>query len=208
MPLDEKLQEHLNDLEIKRLKQIEHLRSLNKKEQKEYISTMVARYIYANCEHGVEEIPFAWFSKEYNELDNDLLEELFIHAQTIFALYKIIKNDRFLVFYGRTGENHTDKVQLVMDKSHPKYLKTFKALNRLNEYVYVKYGLSLSRQRIEHDTYCNMTSSEGLENHTKVGIEYISHVLNTKDLLNLNKSIDPKIEEYMRSIYEGEGCIV
>jgi hypothetical protein len=82
------LNQYLNDLEIKRLKQIDHLRSLNKKEQKEYISTMVARYIYANREHGVEEIPFTWFSKEYNALDTDLLEELFIHAQTIFALYK------------------------------------------------------------------------------------------------------------------------
>jgi hypothetical protein len=88
LSLDRELNQYLNDLEIKRLKQIEHLRSLEKKEQKEYISKMVAHYIYANREHGVEEIPYAWFSKEYNELDNDLLEELFIHAQTIFALYK------------------------------------------------------------------------------------------------------------------------
>ena len=122
--------------------------------------------------------------------------------------YDIIKNDHFLVFHGRQGDNHTNKVQLVMDKSHPKYLKTFKAIKKLNEYVYDRYELSLFRQRTEHETYCNMPSSEGLQEHTKVGIEYISRVLNTKDLLNLNRSIEPKVEEYIRTIYEGEGCIV
>ena len=121
--------------------------------------------------------------------------------------YEIIKNDLFLVFYGRVGENYTEKVQFVMDKSHPMYLKTFKAMKKLNEYVYDKYELSLFRQKIEHDTYCNMPSSDGLQEHANVGIEYISRVLNTKDLLNLNTSIDPKIEEYIRTIYEGEGCI-
>jgi len=124
------------------------------------------------------------------------------------ALNGELIEDNFLAFYGRTDEYNTDKIQLVMDKNHPKYLKTFKALKRLNEYVYERYELSLFRQRIEHESYCNMPSSEGLENHTKVGIEYISHALNTKDLLNLNTSIDPKIEEYMRTIYDGEGCIV
>lgn len=88
MSSDVKLHHYLKDLEDKRLKHIEHLRSLTKKEQKESISTMVAHYIYAHREHGVDKIPYAWFSKEYRELDTDLLEELFIHAQTILALYK------------------------------------------------------------------------------------------------------------------------
>lgn len=136
---------------------------------------------------------------------NPYLEERLQHR---IDNYEIIKNDRLLVFYGRTGENHPENVQLVMDKSHPKYLKTFKAIKKLNEYVYERYELSLFRQRIEHETYCNMPTADGLQEHTKVGIEYISRVLNTKDLLNLNSSIDPKIEEYMRTIYEGEGCIV
>jgi len=57
MSLDGELHQYFNDLEIERLKQIEHLRSLNKKEQKESISKMVARYIYANREHGVEGDP-------------------------------------------------------------------------------------------------------------------------------------------------------
>ncbi|MDD5387317.1 MAG: HD domain-containing protein [Sulfuricurvum sp.] len=119
--------------------------------------------------------------------------------------YDIVKNDPFLAFYGRRGE---EKIQLILDKSHPKYLKTFKAIKKLNEYVYETYELNLFRQRFEHDTYCNIPTAEGLQEHTKVGIQYISHVLNTKDLLNLNTSIDPKIEEYIRTIYEGEGCIV
>jgi GTP diphosphokinase / guanosine-3',5'-bis(diphosphate) 3'-diphosphatase len=135
---------------------------------------------------------------------NPYLEE---RLQSRIDNYEIIKNDRFLVFYGRMGDNHTEKVQLVMDKSHPKYLKTFKALKKLNEYVYDRYELSLFRQRIEHESHCNMPTAEGLKDHIKVGIEYISHVLNTKDLLNLNTLIDPKIEEYIRTIYEGEGCI-
>lgn len=115
--------------------------------------------------------------------------------------------DNFLAFYGVTGENHTGKIQLIMDKSHPKYLKTFKALNRLNEYVYQKYELSLFRQKIEHETFCNMQTVDGLNDHERVGLSYIVQTLNSHDLLNLNKSIDPKIEEYMRTIYDGEGCL-
>ncbi|MFA6145022.1 MAG: HD domain-containing protein [Sulfurimonas sp.] len=119
--------------------------------------------------------------------------------------YDIVKNDPFLAFYGRRGE---ENIQFVLDKSHPKYLKTFKALKKLNEHLYKTYELSLFRQRIEHDTYCNMPTAEGLQEHTKVGISYILDVLNSKDVVNLDKLTDEKVNQYLNDLYDGEGCIV
>lgn len=116
--------------------------------------------------------------------------------------------DNYLAFYGRAGEYHTEKIQLILDKNHPKYLKTFKAINRLNEYVYEKYEINLFRQRIKSDTFTNMPTIDGLAEHKRVGLKYIVNTLNTKDLLNLNKQVDIKIDKYMTTIYDGEDCFI
>ncbi|WP_457749131.1 HD domain-containing protein [Sulfurimonas sp.] len=103
--------------------------------------------------------------------------------------------DDFLVFF--VGEQ-----QLVLDKNHKKYLKTFKALNRLSEYVKKEYDLTL------FDNWLNRDELTLAGKKDRLGINYITQVLNTKDLLNLNKQTDDKIAKFITLIYEGEGCIV
>lgn len=124
------------------------------------------------------------------------------------ALNGELIEDNYIVFYGRTGEYNTEKIQLVLDKNHTKYLKTFKALNRLNEYIFKEYELSLFRQRVIDETYTYMPTKDGLENHKKVGVSYIMEVLNTKNLLDLNKQTDDKIEKFITAILDGEECIL
>ena len=63
-------------------------------EQKYFVGQIVIRDVDMSIFYGpvrdcgpIKEFPFDRFSDKFRELDNDLLEELFIHAQTIFALY-------------------------------------------------------------------------------------------------------------------------
>lgn len=108
--------------------------------------------------------------------------------------YEVEKDDNFLAFYSK------DK-QLVLDKNHPKYLKTFKAINRLNEYALKKYELDM------FDTHTHTPTKDGLEKHKKVGVSYIMQVLNSKNLLDLNTQIDSKIDRFISTILDGEDCI-
>ena len=108
--------------------------------------------------------------------------------------YEVEKGDDFLAFY-------SDKKQLVLDKSHIKYLKTFKAINRLNDYIEKEYDLDL------FDSYLHVKNKDGLDKN-RVGIKYVVEVLTTKNLLNLNKQIDDKIAKFMTTIYEGEEVIL
>ena len=100
--------------------------------------------------------------------------------------------DNHLVFYGNNKS-------LVLDKNHKLYLKTFKAMNRLSEYVKQAYEITL------FEKYTNKETLQNVKN--RVGLEYISRTLNTKDLLYLNKHTDEKIAKYMSIIYEGEVVI-
>ncbi len=104
--------------------------------------------------------------------------------------YEVEKDDEFLVFY-------SDNKQLILDKNHPKYLKTFKSINRLNSYVAREYGLEL------FSSYSHQKSAK-----ESVGIDYIVEMLNRKDLLDLNKQIDSKIEKFMTIIYESGKSIL
>ena len=100
--------------------------------------------------------------------------------------------DNYLVFYGN------DKA-LVLDKNHKLYLKTFKAMNRLSEYVKQAYEITL------FEKYTNKETLQREKNI--VGLEYISTTINTKNLLDINKHIDEKIAKYMSIIYEGEAVL-
>lgn len=102
--------------------------------------------------------------------------------------------DKFLVFFDKER-------QLVMDKNHKLYLKTFKAINRLNEYVKKEYGLVL------FDDWRNRDEITLAKPQDRLRIDYIVKKLNTKDLLNIDKQIDEIIEKFMEVIYKGEGCI-
>ena len=120
-----------------------------------------------------------------NKIDNYLVEKA-VDSQGFATV------DNYLVFYGN------DKT-LVLDKNHKLYLKIFKAMNRLSEYVKQVYGITLFEQ------YKN---KEALQSEKNIaGLEYISSTLNTKDLLYLNKQVDEKIAKYMSVIYEGETVI-
>jgi len=108
--------------------------------------------------------------------------------------YEVEKGDDFLAFY-------SDETQLILDKNHPNYMKTFKAINRLNSYVRKEYDLEL------FDNYQHLKNRDELDKNT-VGINYIVKILNKKNLLNLNKQTDDIIAKYMTLVYEGEEVIV
>ena len=109
--------------------------------------------------------------------------------------YQIDMQDNYLIFF-------TEEKQLILDKNQPKYLKTFKAINRLSEYVKKKYDLVLFTHWDNRDDVAAETAEVNL------GIKYIVELLNQKDLLNLNRKIDTKIEKFMSTIYEGEAAIL
>ena len=101
--------------------------------------------------------------------------------------------DNYLVFFA-------EKKQLILDKSHKNYLKTFKAINRLNEYIKKEYDIELFT-RWKNEEKVN-------KNKNRLGISYITKLLNTKDLLDINKQTDDKIEKYFTTILEGEDVIL
>ena len=101
--------------------------------------------------------------------------------------YEVEQGDDFLAFYN-------DEKQFILDKNQLNYLKIFKAINRLSSYVKKGYNLELFH------TFTNIKGRTELEKEI-VDISYITKVLNKKNLLNLNKQMDAKIEKYMRIIY-------
>jgi len=103
--------------------------------------------------------------------------------------------DNYLVFFAQDE-------QLILDKNHPKYLKTFKAINRLGEYVKKKYDLELFNRWDNRKKFVVESTKE------RLGIGYIVEVLNQKELLNLNRQIDSKIGKFISIIYEGEEVVV
>jgi hypothetical protein len=113
--------------------------------------------------------------------------------------------DNYLIFH---GENASRKVQLVLDKRHQNYLKTFKAINRLNDYVKNVYNLKLFQSGFTEETFCNFQNKEGFESYEKVGVGYIIETLNTKDLLDLDKLSDDSVSKYMTVIIANEACII
>lgn len=109
--------------------------------------------------------------------------------------YAVEGDDNFVVFY-------TQDSVIVLDKSHSKYLKTFKALNRLNSYLIKKYDLKL------FDTYKNIESKDTLDDYEKVGVSYMIKIMNTKNLLDLNKQTDNSVDKYFTTILNGEESIL
>lgn len=107
--------------------------------------------------------------------------------------YAVEGADNFVAFY-------TEDAVMVLDKNHPKYLKTFKALNRLNSYLMKKYELKL------FDTYRNSADQDEVSQYKKVGISYMMEVMNSKNLLDLNKQTDSSVERYFTAVLDGEEC--
>jgi hypothetical protein len=118
------------------------------------------------------------------------------NIDTVNDSYGFAMEDKFLVFFTQ------DEEQLILDKNHPKYLKTFKALNRLSEYVAKKYDLELFLEWRNRDELVVKNTQN------RLALDYIVKRLNTKELLNLNKQTDDTIAKYMSIIYDGEGVIV
>ncbi len=108
--------------------------------------------------------------------------------------------DNYLVFY---GEEKDSKIQLILDKNHPNYLETFKALNRLNEYVKKVYNLKLFYSDSTDNTFANFKDKDGFDGYKKEDISYVEKVLATKDL-----SSDDTIIRYMRVISENKSCMI
>ena len=134
-------------------------------------------------------------AKQILDALKDSNEYLAKKLQDKIDTYAVDGNDDFLVFY-------TQNAVIVLDKSHPKYLKTFKAINRLNSYVMKQYELKL------FEKYQNIKSVDKANEYEKVGVSYVVQVLNSKNLLDLNTQTDEKIDKYISTILDGEGCIV
>ncbi len=101
--------------------------------------------------------------------------------------------DNYMVFFA-------DEKQFILDKSHKNYLKTFKAINRLNEYIVKKYDLEL---------FTRWSNKEEIKEYkNRVGLSYVIEVLNSKELLNLNKQTDDKIDRYFTTILESDDVIL
>lgn len=132
-------------------------------------------------------------NKLQNKIDNYLVSK-------VLNKFDLEKDDDYIVFY---AQNH----QLILDKNYKGYLKTFKAINRLNDYIFKAYDLRLFKRPHCDYNWANSESEDIVEYKNRVGIKYIVEVLNTKNLLDLNKQIDSKIERYMSIIYDGEKCI-
>jgi len=112
--------------------------------------------------------------------------------------YKVKGDDKYLGFY----LHREDRSFLTLDKSHPKYLETFKALNRLNTYITKKYNIALfENNNLQNTFYINSETPiiyDGYKNYPLSIVEVkIESVKNDKKVVN-----------YMRTIYQGEGCIV
>ena len=132
------------------------------------------------------------YVKEAKRILDDLRDSNSYLAQKLqdkIDNYEVQKDDNFLAFYN-------DEKQLILDKNHEKYLKTFKALNRLNSYVRKEYDLEL------FTGYLHVETKEGFDEHEKVDMSYIVKVLNTKNLLYLNQQTDDKIAKYISILYE------
>ena len=121
--------------------------------------------------------------KAYVEEAKQILEALkdsnpFLASKLQYKIdnYAVEGDDNFVAFY-------TEDAVIVLDKSHPKYLKTFKALNRLNSYLMKQYELKL------FDIYRNIADKEQGNQYKKVGVSYLMEVMNSKNLLDLNRLI-------------------
>lgn len=113
----------------------------------------------------------------------------------VLDLFGMRMDDRYVRFMAA-------EKQFILDKKHDKYLQTFKAVNRLNEYLLKTYDLELFRRWRNTDEFLLKRYN------SRVGVDYIVEVLNKKDLLDLNKHTDDQIAKYMTTIYEGEEVIV
>lgn len=98
--IDAIYKEYLSDMEWvdkqeeERKSVVDELLSLDKKEQKHLIARIVIHDVDMSIFYGpvrdagpIKEFPFDKFATKFKELERSLLEELFIHAQTVFALY-------------------------------------------------------------------------------------------------------------------------
>lgn len=133
-------------------------------------------------------------AKQILEALKDSNEYLASKLQNKIDNYSVDSNDNFVVFYA-------DDEVIVLDKSHSKYLKTFKAINRLNSYLIKNYELKL------FDTYTNITNKDEVKDYKKLSTNYMMEVMNSQNLLDLNKQINTSIDKYFTTILDGEECI-
>ncbi len=108
--------------------------------------------------------------------------------------YAVNGDDNFVVFYAQN-------TVIVLDKSHPKYLKTFKAINRLNSYLMKRYELKF------FDKYSNIQNIDEVSGNEKVAVNYMIEIMNTQNLLYLNVQTDSTVDKYFTAILDGEDCI-
>ena len=124
-------------------------------------------------------------NKLQSKIDNYLVSK-------VLNKFDIKQDDDYMVFYA-------EEKQLILDKNHKNYLKTFKALNRLNDYIFKIYDIRLFKRPYCDYDWANRESKDIFEYTNRVGMEYILEALNGKT--------DSKIKNYINIIYNGKKCI-
>ena len=123
----EDIQEEI-DKENERLEEIKHILSLKLQEQKNFIGDEVIYLAMMSIFYGpvreggpLKKVPYSYFKNKYKELDDELFNQLYIHALTVFALTqnesecyknvdvkKYVYNEAFKLNLKESFEKHFD----------------------------------------------------------------------------------------------------
>lgn len=118
--------ERLNEKEQERLEKVNHILSLELKEQQKYIGDEVIYLAMMSIFYGpvrdggpLKKVPYSYFKNQYKELDDELFNQLFIYALTVFALvqnesegYKDVDVEKYV---------QTEALMLNIEKSFENY---------------------------------------------------------------------------------------
>jgi hypothetical protein len=118
-----------------------------------------------------------------------------LSSQIEYYEHYINIEDDYLVFYG-------DFTNLVLDKSHKEYLKTFKALSRLNDYMLKEYNIRLFTHPQNREDYENISKSE-LPNVERGHISFIAEMMSMS-----MRSSDEFINKKYSEILEGSDVFI
>jgi hypothetical protein len=152
----------------------------NKAKRQEYLSE--AKKIYEALKDSNQYLA----NKLKYKIDNYLVAK-------VLSKFDIEQDDDYIVFY-------SEDLQLILNKNHKGYLKTFKAINRLNDYIFKAYNIRLFKRKYCDYDWENREKEDITKYTSRVGIEYIIKTLDGKS--------DAKIDSFISTIKNGRECII
>jgi len=152
----------------------------NKAKRQEYLSE--AKKIYEALKDSNQYLA----NKLKYKIDNYLVAK-------VLSKFDIEQDDDYIVFY-------SEDLQLILNKNYKGYLKTFKAINRLNDYIFKAYNIRLFKRKYCDYDWENREKEDITKYTSRVGIEYIIKTLDGKS--------DAKIDSFISTIKNGRECII